>query len=344
MSNLLVRGCISPPLKSDMRDNLLRELMKISVEEEKYLAGQPDVEKDLYANDSIQELDREKLLKKGRLVTVRPHSRFVDFPEHSHNYVEIMYVVKGRITHLIEGKELILQQGDILLLNQHVKHAIKKAGYEDIGINFIALPEFFEIPLSMLHEKNVLAEFVIGTLRKKNPISHYLLFRLNQNMQIDNLMENMIDSMFHEHTNEDIENQYSMGLVFLYLLHHMENLSHNSSMDYKEALIQLVLAYINSDCKNANLTKIAKDTHQSVTVLSKLIKQKTGFNFQEILQRRRFQMAVRLLIETDLTVEEIALEVGYENQSYFFRQFKKRYEMTPRQYRIQHKNDPVIRI
>ena len=130
--------------------------------------------------------------------------------------------------------------------------------------------------------------------------------------------------MLYEYMNEDVINQYSMGLVFLYLLNHLENLSHNSSMDYKETIVQSVLEYINSDCKNANLTKIAADTHQSVTVLSKLIKQKTGANFQDLLQQRRFQAAVKLLEETDLSIEDISLDVGYENQSYFFRQFKKK--------------------
>lgn len=157
-------------------------------------------------------------------------------------------------------------------------------------------------------------------------------------------MENMIESMLHTHCNEDIANQYTMGLVFLYLLNHLENLSHNSSLDYKETVVQAVLEYINSDCKNANLSKIAEDTHQSMTVLSKLIKQKTGYKFQELLQRRRFQKAVYLLMETELTVEDIALEVGYENQSYFYRQFQKRYGMTPAKYRKLHKKDKRIPI
>lgn len=134
-------------------------------------------------------------------------------------------------------------------------------------------------------------------------------------------------------------NQYTMGLVFLYLLNHLENLSHNSSMDYREAIVQAVLGYIKSDCKNANLTKIAKDTHQSVSVLSKLIRQKTGYTFKELLQQRRFETAAHLLTETDLAVEEIALDVGYENLSYFFRQFKSRYGVTPRAYRMMNSRD-----
>ena len=78
-----------------MREELLNELMVISEEEKKYRAGQGMVERQLYARESIGEIDRELLLKRGRLITVRPHSRFVDFPEHRHNYVEIMYVVQG---------------------------------------------------------------------------------------------------------------------------------------------------------------------------------------------------------------------------------------------------------
>lgn len=108
-------------------------------------------------------------------------------------------------------------------------------------------------------------------------------------------MENMIESMLYEYMNEDVINQYSMGLVFLYLLNHLENLSHNSSMDYKETIVQSVLEYINSDCKNANLTKIAADTHQSVTVLSKLIKQKTGQIFRIYCNRGDFRLRSNFL-------------------------------------------------
>lgn len=62
-----------------MREQLLQELMIISEEEKKYQAGQGNIEKQLYAKESISEIDRELLLKRGRLITVRPHSRFVGF-------------------------------------------------------------------------------------------------------------------------------------------------------------------------------------------------------------------------------------------------------------------------
>ena len=49
-----------------MREELLNELMVISEEEKKYRAGQGMVERQLYARESIGEIDRELLLKRGR--------------------------------------------------------------------------------------------------------------------------------------------------------------------------------------------------------------------------------------------------------------------------------------
>lgn len=64
-----------------------------------------------------------------------------------------MYVVQGEITHVIDGKELTLYKGDLLMLNQYVEHAIHRAEFEDIGINFIALPEFLKFRLECFRKK-----------------------------------------------------------------------------------------------------------------------------------------------------------------------------------------------
>lgn len=327
-----------------MNERLMQKMQEISPEEQSYLDGDMTVKRDIYISNNTSEIDRNLFLKEGRLITVRPHSRFIEFPVHRHNYIEIMYVCKGTITHYLDGKEITMQKGDMLFLNQHVMHGVKKAEYDDIGINFIALPEFFDIPLQMLREKNVLAEFLVDTLRQNNPVSQYLLFRLEEDPAIENLMENMIASMLCDERNEDNINQYTMGIVFLYLLRHVDCLTQNSSQSYKDVVVQSILNYIDIWYKTANLTKIARDFHQSLSVLSKMIKLSTGFTFQELLQRKRFQKAVMLLLESDLSIEEIVAAVGYENQSYFYRQFKARYGMTPRKYRLEHKNDPEIRI
>ena len=99
----------------------------------------------------------------------------------------------------------------------------------------------------------------------------------------------MISSIIWQSENEDVINQYSMGLVFLYLINHMDMLTRDSSQNYEDVLIQATLKYIDTQYKTANLGRIAEDFHQSLPVLSKLIKKHTGYTFQELLLRKRFR-------------------------------------------------------
>lgn len=327
-----------------MDEKLIKKMQEISEEEQAYLDGNSQVLKDIYTKKNQFEVDSQLFLREGKLITVRHHSRFVEFPQHKHNYIEMLYVCAGEITHYIDGKEIRMRPGDLIMLNQHVKHGVKRAEYGDVGINFIVLPEFFDIPLQMMHKQNILADFLVGTLRQNNPIPQYLNFQLGGQKAISNLMENMITSIMSENNNEDVINQYSMGLVFLYLLNHMDKLSANSSNSYEDIIIQATMQYIDSNCRNASLSRIADDFKQSLPALSRMIKKCTGYTFQELLMRKRFQKAVMFLVETELPVEEIAVNIGYENQSYFYRQFKARYGMTPNQYRRKHKDDKIIKI
>lgn len=322
-----------------MKKELLDELMVITEEERELLDGNRNVQKSLYTSAFNFTVDSEILLKKGTYINVRPHTRFVDFPKHKHNYIEIMYVCQGSITHFIDGKEIQLLPGDLLFMNQHVEHGIRKAGTEDIGINFIVLPEFFDIPLSMLKSGNVLADFLVNTLRKDTYNPQYLYFHTSDNFAIANLMENIVYSLLHSRADEDNIIEISMGVVFLHLLNHTDTIGKNSSQSYTDILINTTLQYIDHHFRDATLTQLAKDMHQSVSSLSRIIKKNTGFTFQELLQKKRFQQAVSLLLDTKLPVADIMSAVGYENSSYFYRKFHEKYSMSPKEYRAAHKND-----
>ena len=71
----------------------------------------------------------------------------------------------------------------------------------------------------------------------------------------------------------------------------------------------------------------------SVNYLSRLIKQKTGKNFRELLASIRMELSCGLLSSTDMSVEDIAAEAGYQNTSGFYKQFYVFHGMTPAQYR-----------
>lgn len=322
-----------------MRATTIDKLAEITLEEQKILDGSHQVQKDIYSEVAKTfKIDSKKMIQQEQYLAIRPHTRFIDFPLHTHDFTEIMYVCQGSITHVIDDKEIVLYKGDIIFLNQHVKHEIKKAGIDDIGINLLVLPQFFDIPLSMLGTDNALASFIVNTLRKHTTTSEYLVFRTDGNIYIENLMENLILSFF-EGNGMMQTNQITMGMIFLQLIHNMEYLGRESSKTYEEIIVNTAFQYIAEHYSDASLHDLSQKLYISDSWLSKIIKKKTGTNFTKLLQRKRVQKAAEFLADTDLTIEDIRNAVGYENSSHFYNQFREHYQMSPRNYRLRYKGN-----
>ena len=107
---------------------LYQELKRITEEEEHYLSGGTGIQKALYMSQNSDIIDAGRLLEKGKLIRVRPHTRFVHFPKHTHNYIEMIYMCSGSTRHIVNGTEILLQEGELLFLNQSTTQEIYPAG------------------------------------------------------------------------------------------------------------------------------------------------------------------------------------------------------------------------
>lgn len=319
----------------------LLEMMEQITEEEQRILDGSGIEKELYTNKKQFIVDKDKMLEQGKTIAVRPHTRFVSFPKHRHNYIEVLYVCKGCIIHNIEGTVVRMEPGDLLFLNQYTTHSIEETGKDDIGINLMILPQFFDFAIQMLGRDNIIADFMVSVLSNDVHEGQYLLFKTAGIVQIENVMENIIYSIVHKQ-DDDRMNQILMGVLFQYLLKYVTALDKNSETNYDEVLIRSTLDYIHQNYKTASLSELADMLNQSLSGLSRLIKTKSGFSFKELLQRKRFQQAILLLTQTDLPVNDIIAAVGYENNSYFYRQFREKYQVSPKVYREQHKDDKTV--
>lgn len=94
-----------------------------------------------------------------------------------------------------------------------------------------------------------------------------------------------------------------------------------------------ILNYIQTNYQNVTLEELAEKFHLSEPYISKYIKDKSGKTFGEHVANVRMKKAKVLLKNGNMTVENIALSVGYQNVEHFNRTFKKMFEMTPVQYR-----------
>ncbi len=327
-----------------MLSTLIEKLSVITEEEKKYLAGKNTVDATMYFLSGSEQTVSEKRLffesngKNGknerRHIEVRTHSRFIDFPLHSHDYIEMMYVCKGSITHVVDDEELVLPKGGVLLMNSHVKHAIKKAGADDIGINFIISSAFFESVMNEIGEADIFTDFLVENIRTNGkPV--LLQFQIGGILPIENLMENLIYSLINHDAADTPILQKTMGLLLTYFWTFTDILVNKySTTDYFDRLKKIVTDYIHTEYREASLTELAERLGLSHTYLCKWIVANMGMSFKEILVDHRFKMAEYLLKTTDLSVADIAAAVGYENPSYFYRQFRKRNGQTPRAVRI----------
>lgn len=321
-----------------MTEELLKELRKITPEEEKLLGGSSEIEKALYMSSEKDIVDAKKLLEEGKMIQVRTHTRFVHFPKHTHNYIEVIYMCSGSTRHVINGEEVILEQGELLFLSQAAVQEIYPAGEADIAVNFIVLPEFFEYGLNMMEpEENQLRSFIIDCLRGENEASGYLHFKVADILPIQNLVENLIWTLWNKQPNKRRTYQATMGLLFLQLMNYMDKLETDGKAGQQKLVIS-VLSYIENHYKEGELTKLANSLHYDVYWLSREIKNRTGKTYTELIQAKRLSQAAYLLATTGLSVAEVAEAVGYDNISYFHRIFQKKYGMTPRRYRLGKEN------
>lgn len=309
---------------------ILKELIPITDEEQAILDGRSTIDSSIYTENDDNIVSAKKLLKDGKLITIRTHTRFIHFPEHTHDFVEVVYMCSGKTTHIINSKTIELSEGELLFLGQNAKQEILPASGNDVAVNFIILPQFFEKTLEMLGaEETPLKKFIVESLfKKENP--GYLHFKVSDILPIQNLIENLLWTLVSNMPNKRNINQTTMGLLFMQLLNHTDRLAYHTK---EEAATLQIFKYIEENYTNGSLTEAAERLHYDFYWLSHEIKNQTGKTYTELLQDKRLSQAAYLLKNTKISVDEISKSVGYENKSYFHRIFAKQFKMSPKKFR-----------
>ena len=93
-------------------EELYAELKKITEEEARILNGDTKIETEIYMSQEagVRDayiVDAKKLLDAGKLIQVRPHTRFIHFPKHTHNYIEMIYMCCGSLDPLLDDSNFL---------------------------------------------------------------------------------------------------------------------------------------------------------------------------------------------------------------------------------------------
>lgn len=288
--------------------------------------------------EQVETINSEKFIPKGHNIAFYVQPRYTDFPPHSHSFIEMVYVYSGSYEQRIHNTTIILHQGDMCLLNPNTVHSIEKAGKkDDIIINCLIRRKFFDPALlSRLAGNNLFSQFFIRFISHSKNYHDYIHFHSRNSSSLHQLMRMLLCEYYdQDKCSHEVINSY-MIIIFSELLKIYETESplpllpeiHNSK-------ISDIILYIQKHYLSATLVSVAEKFQFHPTHLSKLLKQQTGMRFLDIVHHTKLHQATILLKATDLPVSMIANEIGYENVSFFYRVFKKRFFCTPAEYRKQ---------
>lgn len=289
-----------------------------------------------------QKKDAETYRRFHDKIAIGRMMRYVSWPMHKNNMIQTSYVVNGSLKMRIGDQVIEVKAGEFIIPGQDTLVSTEKLGEDDIVINFLMRPEFLEEMLIKLSNDNQLREFLMDSLRKNTRFNSYIHFKGIEDLAVFNLAETLIYAAFPYIDDENImdgacpDPQITATVITAMYLALGRNLSAavaDKASDPQRELKERVEEYIEHHYRDASLSALAKEMKQSKSSLSRQVSKAFGMTFKELLLKRRFEQAGQLLRNARLSVFEVAVSVGYENTSFFYRKFKERYGISPNAYR-----------
>ncbi len=242
---------------------------------------------------------------------------------HSHNFIEITYIVSGKALHTIGDKTFEVNAGDMFVIATGEEHSIrpicKESDFKIINIvcsRQLFKDEEFPSPCKVFNAAEFLYGNQISLIQREydSPVSSERILYL----LVCNLLNCFrIEQLSKERRAEKVR------------------VASRTSDDY----ISAAMLFIQENyMKKVLLKDIANAVGLYPAYLQKIFRENRSTSVIEYLIRYRMEKSCSYLLESDLTVEEISLMVGVADLKNFYNLFKKYFNCTPGQYRQNHRN------
>lgn len=261
---------------------------------------------------------------------------------HRHDFVELVYVVKGEAMHWFEGRFYKIGPDDVFIINPgeaHMYH-VQNEGRMEI-INCLFKPSL--LTESLLRELQLMKEmdflYVLPFLDQCERFEHRQPLEKNKATIILQLLEQMITEYRQKHAGYQTLIRMKMVEILVMLSRYCRyqvDLVGNQWLD-DDIRLRRICGYLERHSyEKLNVESVAKILHLSVRQLNRLLKAKTGHSVIGLVHKFRLQQARQLLEETEEKVVAIAGLVGYDSPQFFNRLFMRETGCSPTEYRAQY--------
>lgn len=244
-----------------------------------------------------------------------------------HHETELIRLVNGNGEIYINGEKFVLKKGDLYIVRPFILHSIHKTGDIAPIVDFV--------------------KFDLRRLAENCPTTHrlgdYLHFFNDKNApcvvygdSIRYNAERIITPLFATDISREDTQKAIYDLLKLLYEHRSSMPAATITEERRHYAAQTAVEYLTSNFrKQIKVADVAALVDYDEFYTMKLFKKFCGFSIVDYLNGVRVTEAMRLLTETEQDVREIAQSVGYNSASYFNRQFKKTFDITPCQLRAQ---------
>lgn len=249
--------------------------------------------------------------------------------------IHIIYVYRGTFRCQAKNRALTLTTGKCYMFNVNISKQISPCDSDARLLNCLISRNYLENILLKQFDQNILfSDFLTQSFYTDSTSEPMLEFDTSDNVDVKYAFAMaIIEHANHMPLWQTMVNNYISTLIIHLLRIHMANWDERHYLQLGSHKLSDILIYIDNHYDTATLENIAATFHFHPSYLSKIIKDNTGLTFTDILQYTRLKQAAILLKNTDLSITNIAHQVGYNNISFFYKIFQKKYGLTPAEYR-----------
>jgi AraC-like DNA-binding protein/mannose-6-phosphate isomerase-like protein (cupin superfamily) len=273
-----------------------------------------DIKKVVYTKADAIKLDT-KFLYAGKLERIKKWNEKM----HYHPFCEIVFVISGNGSVMVDGKEYAVKKGDIIVYNPGVPHFESTIGENGIELAFFGITNFKigNLPFDCVLDDKVC------------PVIHSGIYADEYEFYFMSLIEETAsDKPYNEIFSKYLARLILIGVLRLY------NISEAKFVT--NAIFTRIHTYLNKNfAKIESMDEICKELRISKYYISHVFKKYMGKPPMQYVTSKRISYAKKLLQETDLSATEIGEKCGYKDHVLFFKAFKKHEGITPIAYRKQ---------
>ncbi len=287
-----------------------------------------------YGNFYIRE---ENMFMEEDDITVYIHVPYIFDGMHTHDHFEINYVYHGQCVLCFADRKETLDEGAFFILAPDAPHNVYTEGDGLVISVMVRKTTFHTVFSPLLKLDNHLSSFFKEAIYLKDYVGCTLM-GVNRSRVMLGYMQNLMVEFYRDDCYRNMTAISILTLALSQILRDQPDYSFR--FDFSDSQsgnfnFTVLIQYIRQNYSTVTLPMLSDMFHYSESYLSKLILKNTGKHFGEIVRELKMEQAKQLLLESGLTIEEIAERVGYESANQFSRAFKQFAGMTPLLFRKQ---------